>query len=205
MHSFRSSCSAICIFYFAQFLFEDLPAHEQFRNSLHVSSIHKGILELDVHDGSELMNRLVREFTDLYKKHVIVQPASDEEGVLSEAPNIELRHFADLVLRIRAQCYNIEAANVRHEHEWQVWKDVKLPDGKILMPGVISHATDLVEHPDVVKERFLKYASVVGKENVAGGTDCGIGSRVGHEEIVWAKLGAMSEGARRASAELWGA
>jgi 5-methyltetrahydropteroyltriglutamate--homocysteine methyltransferase len=118
--------------------------------------------------------------------------------------DIELRHFADLMLKIRAQCYNIEAGNVRHEHEWQVWKDIKLPEGKILMPGVISHATDLVEHPDVVKERFLKYASVVGKENVAGGTDCGIGSRVGHEEIVWAKLAAMAEGARRASAELWG-
>jgi len=118
--------------------------------------------------------------------------------------DIELRYFADLVLRINAQCYSIEAANVRHEHEWQVWKDVKLPDGKILQPGVISHATDLVEHPDLVKERILKYASVVGKENVETGTDCGIGSRVGHEEIVWAKLEAMAEGARRASAELWG-
>jgi 5-methyltetrahydropteroyltriglutamate--homocysteine methyltransferase len=118
--------------------------------------------------------------------------------------DIELRHFADLLIKIRAQCYNIEAGNVRHEHEWQVWQDVKLPEGKILMPGVISHATDLVEHPDVVKQRLLQYASVVGKENVAGGTDCGIGSRVGHEEIVWAKLAAMSEGARRASAELWG-
>ncbi len=118
--------------------------------------------------------------------------------------DIELRHFADLLIKIRAQCYNIEAGNVRHEHEWQVWRDVQLPEGKILMPGVISHATDLVEHPDVVKERLLRYASVVGKENVEGGTDCGIGSRVGHEEIVWAKLAAMSEGARRASAELWG-
>ena len=80
----------------------------------------------------------------------------------------------------------------------------KLPDGKILMPGVISHATDLVEHPDVVKDRLVNYASVVGKENVATGTDCGIGSRVGHEEIVWAKLATMAEGAKRASAELWG-
>jgi 5-methyltetrahydropteroyltriglutamate--homocysteine methyltransferase len=118
--------------------------------------------------------------------------------------DIELRHFADLLLKINAQCYNVEAGNVRHAHEWQVWKEVKLPDGKILMPGVISHATDLVEHPDLVKERILKYASVVGKENVETGTDCGIGSRVGHEEIVWAKLEAMAEGARRASAELWG-
>ena len=118
--------------------------------------------------------------------------------------DIELRHVADLVIKINAQAYSIEAANVRHEHEWKVWKDVKLPDGKILMPGVISHATDLVEHPDLVKERLINYAGVVGKENVQTGTDCGIGSRVGHEEIVWAKLRAMSEGARRASAELWG-
>jgi 5-methyltetrahydropteroyltriglutamate--homocysteine methyltransferase len=117
--------------------------------------------------------------------------------------DIELRYFADLLVKIDAQCYSIEAANVRHEHEWQVWKDVKLPAGKILMPGVLSHATDLVEHPDLIKERLLNYASIVGKENVQTGTDCGIGSRVGHEEIVWAKLAAMSEGARRASAELW--
>ena len=109
------------------------------------------------------------------------------------------------MLKIDAQCYSIEAANVRHEHEWQVWKDVKLPDGKILMPGVISHATDLVEHPDLIKDRILNFASIVGKENVATGTDCGIGSRVGHEEVVWAKLAAMSEGAAIASRRLWGA
>jgi 5-methyltetrahydropteroyltriglutamate--homocysteine methyltransferase len=118
--------------------------------------------------------------------------------------DIELRHVADVMLKINAQAYSIEAANVRHEHEWQVWKTTKLPEGKILMPGVISHATDLVEHPDLVKERLLNYASVVGKENVQTGTDCGIGSRVGHEEIAWAKLWTMAEGARRASAELWG-
>ena len=118
--------------------------------------------------------------------------------------DIELKYIADLLLKIRAKQYGVEASNVRHSHEWQVWKDVKLPDGKILMPGVIGHFTDLVEHPDLVKERLLNYASVVGKENVQTGTDCGIGSRVGHEEVVWAKLQAMSEGARRASIELWG-
>ena len=118
--------------------------------------------------------------------------------------DIELKEIADLLLKVKAQAYSIEAGNVRHAHEWQVWKTVKLPDGKILMPGVISHATDLVEHPDLVKERLVNYASVVGKENVQTGTDCGIGSRVGHEEIVWAKLSAMAEGARRASDELWG-
>ncbi|TME32671.1 MAG: cobalamin-independent methionine synthase II family protein [Chloroflexi bacterium] len=118
--------------------------------------------------------------------------------------DIELRHFADLLLKIRADAYSIEAGNVRHAHEWRVWKDMKLPDGKILMPGVISHATDLVEHPDLVAERLINYASVIGKENVQAGTDCGIGSRVGHEEIVWAKLRASAEGARRASVQLWG-
>src|SRR6185436_2895817 len=112
--------------------------------------------------------------------------------------DIELKYIADLLIKINAQSYSIEAANVRHEHEWQVWKDVKLPDGKILMPGVISHATDLVEHPEAVADRLVRYASVVGKENLQTGTDCGIGSRVGHEEIVWAKLEAMSAGARLA-------
>jgi 5-methyltetrahydropteroyltriglutamate--homocysteine methyltransferase len=118
--------------------------------------------------------------------------------------DIELRYIADLLVKLNVQGISVEAANVRHEHEWKVWKDVKLPDGKILMPGVISHATDLVEHPDLIAERLVNYASVVGKENVQTGTDCGIGSRVGHEEIVWAKLETMAEGARRASAILWG-
>jgi 5-methyltetrahydropteroyltriglutamate--homocysteine methyltransferase len=114
-----------------------------------------------------------------------------------------LRDFADIMVKINAQEFSVEAANVRHEWEWQVWKDVKLPDGKILMPGVISHATDLVEHPETVAERLVKYANVVGRANVKTGTDCGIGSRVGHEEIVWAKLKSMAEGARLASDRLW--
>jgi 5-methyltetrahydropteroyltriglutamate--homocysteine methyltransferase len=118
--------------------------------------------------------------------------------------DIELKHIADLLVQIHAQAYSIEAANVRHEHEWRVWEEVKLPAGKILMPGVISHATDLVEHPEVVAQRLVQYARLVGRENVQAGTDCGIGSRVGHEEIVWAKLQAMAAGARLASQALWG-
>jgi 5-methyltetrahydropteroyltriglutamate--homocysteine methyltransferase len=118
--------------------------------------------------------------------------------------DIELKHIADLLVKIDACQYAIEAGNVRHEHEWEVWKETKLPEGKMLMPGVISHATDLVEHPDLVCERILKYASILGKENVQVTTDCGIGSRVGHEEVVWAKLDAMAEGARRASQKLFG-
>jgi 5-methyltetrahydropteroyltriglutamate--homocysteine methyltransferase len=118
--------------------------------------------------------------------------------------DIELKYIADLLVKINAQSYSIEAANVRHAHEWEVWKDVKLPEGKILMPGVISHATDVVEHPEYVAERLVNFASVIGKENLQTGTDCGIGSRVGHEEVVWAKLRAMSDGARIASDRLWG-
>ncbi len=118
--------------------------------------------------------------------------------------DIELKYVADLLMKINAKAYSIEAGNVRHEHEWQVWKDVKIPEGRIYMPGVISHATDLVEHPQVVADRIVQHASVWGKENVQTGTDCGIGSRVGHEEIVWAKLKTMSEGAALASKQLWG-
>ena len=117
--------------------------------------------------------------------------------------DIELKHIADIMLKINAQQYSIEAANVRHEHEYHVWETVKLPEGKMLMPGVLSHATDLVEHPEMIAERIVNYAERVGRENVQTGTDCGIGSRVGHEEIVWAKLAAMSEGARIASERLW--
>lgn len=118
--------------------------------------------------------------------------------------DIELKYIADLLIQIKAQQYAIEAANVRHEHEYHVWETVKLPEGKMLMPGVISHATDLVEHPELVAERIINYARIVGRENVQAGTDCGIGSRVGHEEIAWAKLQAMAEGARLASKRLWG-
>ncbi len=117
--------------------------------------------------------------------------------------DIELKYIADLLVQIKARQYSIEAANVRHEHEYHVWEETKMPDGKMLMPGVISHATDLVEHPEVVAERLVNYAKIVGRENVQTGTDCGIGSRVGHEEVVWAKLAAMSEGARIASKKLW--
>ena len=117
--------------------------------------------------------------------------------------DIDLRHIADLWVKVNAQVFAIESSNVRHQHEWAVWQDVKLPEGAKLMPGVVGHHTDLVEHPDLVAERLLRFASVVGKENLEAGTDCGIGSRVGHAEVVWAKLRALSEGAAIASAQLW--
>jgi 5-methyltetrahydropteroyltriglutamate--homocysteine methyltransferase len=118
--------------------------------------------------------------------------------------DIDLKHVIDLMLKINATQYSIEAANVRHSHEYHVFEDVKLPEGKMLMPGVISHATDLVEHPELVAERIVNYANLVGRENVQTGTDCGMGSRVGHEEIVWAKFKAASDGAAIATKKLWG-
>jgi 5-methyltetrahydropteroyltriglutamate--homocysteine methyltransferase len=118
--------------------------------------------------------------------------------------DIPLADIADLLVTVNAQAYSVEAGNVRHAHEWRVWEDVKLPEGRILVPGVVSHATDLVEHPGLVAERLVNYASVVGRENVQGGTDCGIGSRVGHEEVAWAKLESLAAGAALASKRLWG-
>jgi 5-methyltetrahydropteroyltriglutamate--homocysteine methyltransferase len=116
--------------------------------------------------------------------------------------DIALVDIADLVLAVRAQGYSVEAANVRHEHEWRVWRDVKLPDGKILIPGVVSHATNVVEHPRVVADRIMRFAQVAGRENVIASTDCGLGGRV-HPQIAWAKLAALADGAKLATAELW--
>ena len=103
---------------------------------------------------------------------------------------------------MHAQTYSFEAANVRHEHEWTIWKDVKLPAGKIIMPGVVSHATNLVEHLELIARRIRNFADAVGRENVLAGTDCGLGTRV-HDDLVWAKLSALVEGARLASKDLW--
>jgi len=116
--------------------------------------------------------------------------------------DIPLENVVDLMLQVRAQMYSIEAANARHEHEWRVWEDTKLPDGKILMPGVVGHATNVIEHPRLVADRLLRYANLVGRENVVAGTDCGLGGRV-HPQICWAKLEALSEGAALATKELW--
>jgi 5-methyltetrahydropteroyltriglutamate--homocysteine methyltransferase len=121
--------------------------------------------------------------------------------------DMELKDIVDIILKIRAGAYSFEAANPRHEHEWKVWKNVKLADGKILIPGVISHSTILVEHPELIAERITRYAGVVGRENVIAGSDCGFatfaGSKEVHPSIVWAKFKALSDGARLASKELW--
>ncbi len=116
--------------------------------------------------------------------------------------DIPLKDIVDLVLSVDAGAYSVEAGNVRHEHEWRVWKETKLPDGKLLIPGVVSHATNIVEHPQVIADRIVRYAQVVGRENVIAGTDCGLGGRV-HSQIAWAKLEALAKGAELASKELW--
>ena len=128
-------------------------------------------------------------------------------NVAPRVHDMELRHYLDLMLRINAQAFSFEAANPRHEHEWAVWKDAKLPDDIILIPGVVSHCVHLVEHPELVAQRIERYAGIVGRDNVFASNDCGFAtSAAGDEvntEVAWAKLDALVEGARIASARLW--
>ena len=118
--------------------------------------------------------------------------------------DVPLADIVDLVFRVDAGAYSIEASNPVHAHEWRVFETAKLPDDAVLIPGVVGHYSDFVEHPELIAERLVNYANVVGRERVIAGTDCGIGPRVGHPDIAWAKLTALVEGARRASARLWG-
>jgi len=128
-------------------------------------------------------------------------------NVAPRVHDLEMKHYADLMLKVRAQAYSIEASNPRHEHEWRIWQDMKLPSHKILMPGVVSHCVYQVEHPELVAERIERFAGVVGRERVIAGTDCGFAtSRAGdevHPDVAWAKLQSLVEGARLASARLW--
>ena len=123
--------------------------------------------------------------------------------------DVPLQAIVDLLLRIHAQAYSVEAANPRHEYEWKVWRDVKLPEGKFLIPGVVTHSTNVVEHPETVAERIERYASVIGRQNVIAGTDCGFAQgwtmNRTHPTVQWAKLQALADGARLASDRLWGA
>ena len=118
--------------------------------------------------------------------------------------DIPLTDIVDLIFKVNVGAYSIEASNPRHEHEWKVFEDVKLPEGTLLIPGVVGHATDFIEHPELVAQRIVSYANLLGKENVIAGTDCGLGTRVGHPKICWAKFAAMAEGAKIASKQLWG-
>jgi 5-methyltetrahydropteroyltriglutamate--homocysteine methyltransferase len=121
--------------------------------------------------------------------------------------DMELKDIVDIILTIRAGAYSFEAANPRHEHEWKVWETARLPEGKLLIPGVISHSTVLVEHPELVADRIGRYAKVVGRESVIAGGDCGFatfaGSKEVHPSIVWAKFKSLVEGAKIASKQLW--
>ncbi len=123
--------------------------------------------------------------------------------------DVPLKDIVDLILRVKAGAYVIEGANPRHEHEWEVWKNVKLPKGRVLIPGVISHATNVVEHPELIAQRLVRYADCVGRENVIASTDCGFAQgpfmRRVHPSIMWAKLEALVAGARIASQKLWSA
>jgi 5-methyltetrahydropteroyltriglutamate--homocysteine methyltransferase len=115
--------------------------------------------------------------------------------------DIPLADIVDVMLAVKAQMYLFEAANARHDHEYTLWQRVKLPDGKILAPGVVTHATPIVEHPELVSQRIQRFARRVGRENVVASTDCGLGLRC-HPQIAWAKLKALNEGAALASQAL---
>jgi 5-methyltetrahydropteroyltriglutamate--homocysteine methyltransferase len=112
--------------------------------------------------------------------------------------DLPMRDIVEVMLQINAGAYSFEAANARHEHEYRVWEEVKLPDDKLILPGIVSHATNVVEHPELVAERILRFAKLVGRERVIAATDCGLGGRI-HPDIAWAKLQALAEGAAIAS------
>lgn len=116
--------------------------------------------------------------------------------------DVPLADVVDLILKLRVGAYSLEAANPRHEHEWKLWDDVRLPDGKLLIPGVVTHKTSVLEHPEVVADRLVRYAEVVGRENVIAGTDCGMGGRI-DPDLAWAKLDVLVQGAALASERLW--
>jgi 5-methyltetrahydropteroyltriglutamate--homocysteine methyltransferase len=131
---------------------------------------------------------------------------------INEGPRVHdapLKDIVDLILKVDAGAYAFEAANPRHEHEYRVWETVKLPERKVLIPGVITHASNIVEHPELVAERIVRYAKLVGRENVIAGSDCGFSSQATYNpevdpKVVWAKFNAMAEGARLATKQLWG-
>jgi 5-methyltetrahydropteroyltriglutamate--homocysteine methyltransferase len=129
-------------------------------------------------------------------------------NIAPRAHDMELKHFVDLMLQINAGAYSFEASNPRHEHEWQVWAHVKLPDDKVLVPGVVSHCVYLVEHPELVAQRIIRFANVVGRERVLASNDCGFATAAAgdqvHPDVAWAKLQSLTEGARLASERLWG-
>lgn len=151
----------------------------------------------------EVLNHALRDIPEEQVRYHICWGSFNTPHVA----DIPARDIIDLVLKVKAGAYLIEMGNPRHEHEWRIWEDVKLPEGKKLIPGVVSHCTNVVEHPELVAERLVRLANLVGRENVMGGTDCGFAQapllqRV-HPSIQWAKLEALAEGARLATSRLW--
>lgn len=117
------------------------------------------------------------------------------------AYDLEMKDIVDVMLKVKTSAYSFEAANARHEHEYAVWESVKLPEGKLILPGVITHSTDVIEHPELVAQRIERFAKLVGKENVIASADCGFGGR-SHPQIAWAKLKALADGAALATEQL---
>src|SRR2546422_965965 len=161
-----------------------------FKAALHAAGVQEGFMtSIAPGSASRIANRY-------YK--------TEEEFLFAcaDAMREEYKAIVDAMLAVKCRAYSFEAANVRHEHEWKVWQDVKLPDGKLILPGIVSHATNVVEHPELVAERITKFANAVGKERVIASTDCGLGGRV-HPQIAWAKLEALAQGAALATRQLW--
>jgi len=184
------------------------------------------VLQLDCPDLAmtrhrEFADRPVEEFRDYARRHIEVLNAAtanippDRMRVhlcWGNYPgphhrDVPLEQIIDLILTLRPQGLSFEASNSRHAHEWKVFEKVRLPEGKVLIPGVIESMSNRIEHPELVAERLVRFAKLVGRENVIGGSDCGFGTFVGvalvEPEIAWAKLGSLVEGARLASKELW--
>ncbi len=154
--------------------------------------------------GVEIVNHALRGIPeDRVRFHTCYS-----RNVAPRTHDFELKHYADLMLKVRACGYSFEASNPRHEHEWVIWQDVKLPDGKLLLPGVVSHCIALVEHPELVAQRIERFASIVGRERVIASNDCGFGTAGDHDEVhptvAWAKMKSLVEGAQIASKRLWG-
>lgn len=173
-------------------------------------------LLVNVYEFQYSVNRDVKAFRNWAARHVeLVNHAL--EGIPEEriryhlcwgswegphSADLPLHDVIDLLLRVKASQYSFEAANPQHEHEWQDWQDVRLPPGRALIPGVVTHKTNVLEHAETVAQRLVRYAEIVGKENVIAGTDCGLGGRI-HPELAWAKLRALAEGAAIATERLW--
>jgi 5-methyltetrahydropteroyltriglutamate--homocysteine methyltransferase len=191
-------------------------------------AIHKAGLVLQVDDAvlANMYDHLVQQSPEHYRKWAELRIEALNHA-LSGIPAERVRYhvcfgswhvphmadapleaIVDLILQVPAGAYSIEAANVRHEHEWRVWENVQLPQDKILIPGVVTHHTLTVEHPRLVADRIVRFAKIVGRESVIAGTDCGFAQSEGlqrvHPSVMWAKLESLAEGARLASKELWG-